>query len=65
MITQYKIKYVLKVFKVNFMSLEERGLPLDLNDQRWFHEQIEHEGEGQNETLHAAWRLLAELILGL
>lgn len=65
MITQYKIKYVLKVFKVNFMSLEERGLPLDLNYQRWFHEQIEHEGEGQNETLRAAWRLLAELIPGL
>lgn len=47
------------------MSLEERGLPLDLSHQRCFYEQIEHEGKGQNETLSAAWRLLAELIPGL
>ena len=48
------------------MSLEERGsLPLDLSHQRWFHEQIEHEGKGQNETLSAAWRLLPEFIPGL
>lgn len=56
---------MLKVFKVKFYEFG-RGLPLDLNYQRMVsHEQIEHEGEGQNETLCAAWRLLAELIPGL
>lgn len=40
------------------MSLEERGL-LDLSHQRWFHEKIEHEDRGQNETLSADCWLLA------